>query len=129
MEKSSRRVFVQRLGAFALMPLARTEPDLILYNGNIWTVEAVKIRLLDLLVENSPGCATENVRLRRGGNAAGREQLLVARERQVELVLERAQLHQHRRRDVALGERHGGRLGGGRGGQDQGEQDGSKPHQ
>jgi hypothetical protein len=40
MEKSSRRVFVQRLGAFALMPLARSEPDLILSNGNIWTVDA-----------------------------------------------------------------------------------------
>ncbi len=39
MEKTSRRIFVQRLGAFALMPLARTEPDLILYNCNIWTVD------------------------------------------------------------------------------------------
>jgi predicted amidohydrolase YtcJ len=39
MEKTSRRDFVRRLGAFALMPLKRTEPDLILYNGNIWTVD------------------------------------------------------------------------------------------
>jgi predicted amidohydrolase YtcJ len=34
----SRRDFVQSLGALAMMPLARTETDLILYNGNIWTV-------------------------------------------------------------------------------------------
>jgi len=26
------------MGAFALLPLARVEPDLILYNGNVWTV-------------------------------------------------------------------------------------------
>jgi predicted amidohydrolase YtcJ len=38
MEKISRRDFVQSLGAFALMPLARTEPEVILYNGNFWTV-------------------------------------------------------------------------------------------
>ena len=34
----SRRDFVRGLGSLALMPLARSEPDLILYNGNIWTV-------------------------------------------------------------------------------------------
>ena len=39
MEKSSRGDFMRGLGAFALTPLARTEPDLILYNGNIWTVD------------------------------------------------------------------------------------------
>ena len=38
MGKISRRDFVQSLGAFAMLPLARTEPDLILYNGNFWTV-------------------------------------------------------------------------------------------
>ena len=38
MEKISRRDFVQNLGALVMMPLARTEPDLILHNGNIWTV-------------------------------------------------------------------------------------------
>jgi predicted amidohydrolase YtcJ len=36
--EASRREFLGRLGAFALLPLARMEPDLILYNGNIWTV-------------------------------------------------------------------------------------------
>ena len=40
MEKISRRDFVQSLGGGALMALARSEPDLILYNGNIWTVDA-----------------------------------------------------------------------------------------
>lgn len=34
----SRRDFLAGLGAFALLPLARTESELILYNGNIWTV-------------------------------------------------------------------------------------------
>jgi predicted amidohydrolase YtcJ len=39
----SRREFLCGLGswgALALFPLERTEPDLILYNGNIWTVDA-----------------------------------------------------------------------------------------
>jgi predicted amidohydrolase YtcJ len=39
MDKLSRRDFVQTLGAFAMLPLARTEPDLILYNGDIWSVD------------------------------------------------------------------------------------------
>jgi predicted amidohydrolase YtcJ len=39
MFKTSRREFVQTLGAFALFPFERTEPDLILYNGNFWTVD------------------------------------------------------------------------------------------
>jgi hypothetical protein len=40
---ASRREFLYRLGsaaAFAWLPLDRTEPDLILFNGNIWTVNA-----------------------------------------------------------------------------------------
>jgi predicted amidohydrolase YtcJ len=35
----TRRDFLAGLGAFALVPLQRTEPELILYNGNIWTVD------------------------------------------------------------------------------------------
>ena len=34
----SRRDFLYGMGAFALLPLVRSEPELILYNGNIWTV-------------------------------------------------------------------------------------------
>ena len=34
----SRRDFLYGVGAFALLPLARLEPELILHNGNIWTV-------------------------------------------------------------------------------------------
>ena len=34
----SRRNFLAAFGAFALMPLERTEPDLVLHNGNFWTV-------------------------------------------------------------------------------------------
>ena len=36
---TTRRNFLVCLGAFALLPLQRTEPELILYNGNIWTVD------------------------------------------------------------------------------------------
>jgi predicted amidohydrolase YtcJ len=39
MFNTSRREFVLTLGAFALFPLERTEPELILYNGNFWTVD------------------------------------------------------------------------------------------
>jgi predicted amidohydrolase YtcJ len=44
---SSRREFLHRLGALsalAFFRLERTEPDLILYNGNIWTVNASQPR-------------------------------------------------------------------------------------
>lgn len=34
----SRRDFMYGVSAFALLPIARIEPELILYNGNIWTV-------------------------------------------------------------------------------------------
>src|SRR5438874_5327004 len=36
---TSRRNFLIGLGAFALVPLQRSEPEIILYNGNIWTVD------------------------------------------------------------------------------------------
>lgn len=39
MFETSRREFIFGLGALALFPLERTEPDLILYNGNFWTVD------------------------------------------------------------------------------------------
>jgi hypothetical protein len=39
MFETSRRNFLVTLGAFALAPLERVEPDLILHNGNFWTVE------------------------------------------------------------------------------------------
>jgi predicted amidohydrolase YtcJ len=38
MFETSRRNFILGLGAVALFPLERTEPDLILYSGNFWTV-------------------------------------------------------------------------------------------
>jgi predicted amidohydrolase YtcJ len=37
--ETSRRNFIAALGAFAFMPLERTDADLILYNGNFWTVD------------------------------------------------------------------------------------------
>ncbi len=40
MFETSRRNFVFGLGALALFPLEQTEPDLILYNGNFWTVDS-----------------------------------------------------------------------------------------
>ncbi len=38
MSETSRRNFLATLGAFTLIPLEREEPDLILHNGNFWTV-------------------------------------------------------------------------------------------
>jgi predicted amidohydrolase YtcJ len=40
MFETSRRNFLCGLGALALFPMERTEPDLILYNGKFWTVAA-----------------------------------------------------------------------------------------
>ncbi len=41
----SRRKFIYGLGSFALLPFLRAqEPDLILYNGNIWTVDGKQPR-------------------------------------------------------------------------------------
>jgi predicted amidohydrolase YtcJ len=37
--ETSRRGFIFGLGALTLFPLQRTEPELILYNGNFWTVD------------------------------------------------------------------------------------------
>jgi predicted amidohydrolase YtcJ len=36
-DETSRRDFLCSLGAFALLPMARMQPELILYNGNLWT--------------------------------------------------------------------------------------------
>jgi predicted amidohydrolase YtcJ len=37
--ETSRRNFLASLGAFSLMPLEREEPELVLHNGNFWTVD------------------------------------------------------------------------------------------
>jgi hypothetical protein len=39
MIETSRRHSVATLGGFALIPLGRLEPDLILHNGKFWTVD------------------------------------------------------------------------------------------
>lgn len=39
MSETSRRNFLATLGAFTLMPLEREDPELILHNGNFWTVD------------------------------------------------------------------------------------------
>lgn len=41
---TSRREFLLGLSALALLPFERTEPELILYNGNIWTVNPSQLR-------------------------------------------------------------------------------------
>ena len=38
MHDTTRREFLYAMGAFALLSFEHTEPDLILYNGNFWTV-------------------------------------------------------------------------------------------
>jgi predicted amidohydrolase YtcJ len=40
MIETSRRNFLATLGAFTLMPLERVTPDLVLHNGNLWTVDS-----------------------------------------------------------------------------------------
>jgi len=37
--QTTRRDFLAALGAFALTPMSQVPPDLVLYNGNIWTVD------------------------------------------------------------------------------------------
>jgi predicted amidohydrolase YtcJ len=37
--ETPRRSFLATLGAFTMMPLEREEPDLVLHNGNFWTVD------------------------------------------------------------------------------------------
>jgi len=39
MNETSRRSFLATLGAFALFPLEQSEPELVLHNGNFWTVD------------------------------------------------------------------------------------------
>ncbi len=39
MSHTSRRQFLYTLGGFAALPYVHIEPDLILYNGNFWTVK------------------------------------------------------------------------------------------
>ena len=52
MSDTTRRDFVLTLGAFALLPFERTEPELILYNGNIWTVNALAPRAQAVAISN-----------------------------------------------------------------------------
>ena len=53
MQDVSRRSFVFTAGAFALFPLIRTEPTLILHNGNIWTGNPAIPRAQALAVSGS----------------------------------------------------------------------------
>ena len=47
MRQLSRRDFVQSMGSLLALPLLRTEePETILYNGNIWTVNEAQPRTL-----------------------------------------------------------------------------------
>lgn len=50
--ETSRRNFLGGLGAFALLPLAHTEPELILHNGNIWTVNDKLPRAQAIAISN-----------------------------------------------------------------------------
>ena len=53
----SRRNFLGGLGAFTLLPLARTEPELILHNGNIWTVNEKLPRAQAIAISNGRSIA------------------------------------------------------------------------
>jgi predicted amidohydrolase YtcJ len=49
---TSRREFIAGLGALALFPIERTEPDLILYNANVWTVNSNQPRAQAIGIAN-----------------------------------------------------------------------------
>jgi predicted amidohydrolase YtcJ len=51
-EAKSRRDFLGAMGAFALAPLRQTEPELILYNGNILTIDAKNPRAQAVAIAN-----------------------------------------------------------------------------
>lgn len=50
---TSRRNFLLTLGACALFPFERTEPELILYNGDFWTVNARHARAQAVAISNN----------------------------------------------------------------------------
>ena len=50
--ETSRRNFLGGLGAFTLLPLARIEPELILHNANIWTVNEKLPRAQAIAITN-----------------------------------------------------------------------------
>ena len=50
--ETSRRNFLGGLGGFALLPLARSEPELILHNGNFWTVNDKLPRAQAIAISN-----------------------------------------------------------------------------
>jgi hypothetical protein len=52
MFETSRRNFLVTLGAFALMPLEQVEPDVVLHNGNFWTVDPKNPRAQAVALSN-----------------------------------------------------------------------------
>jgi predicted amidohydrolase YtcJ len=52
-EPSTRRNFLQRMGGLLVLPfLAAEEPEVILYNGNIWTVDETQPRAQAIAISN-----------------------------------------------------------------------------
>jgi predicted amidohydrolase YtcJ len=49
---ASRREFLAGLGALALFPIERSEPDLILHNANVWTVSTRQPRAQAIAISN-----------------------------------------------------------------------------
>ncbi len=49
---TSRREFIAGLGALALFPIERSEPDLILHNANVWTVNPRQPRAQAIAISN-----------------------------------------------------------------------------
>ena len=53
MQPVSRRGFIQGLSSMLALPLLRTEePEIILYNGNIWTVDDSQPRAQAVAIKN-----------------------------------------------------------------------------
>jgi len=72
MIETSRRNFVLGLSALAVFPLQRAEPDLILYNGNFWTVDAKNPKARAVAISGgrflAVGSNEEVLRLAAGGS-------------------------------------------------------------
>ena len=49
---TSRREFIAGLGALALFPIERAEPDLILHNANVWTINPRQPRAQAIAISN-----------------------------------------------------------------------------
>ena len=64
MQLSSRRNFLQTMGGLLVLPFLRAEePEVILYNGNIWTVDETQRRVIRDTIKQRSADGILNLRL------------------------------------------------------------------